>query len=63
MVAASEVGGHDSWKSGTLAVTCVSSSMDLVRGALDKTRRTIESSGVDVVEAEQWILKPEDLEA
>ncbi|MFH1148985.1 MAG: DUF503 domain-containing protein [Actinomycetota bacterium] len=63
MVAASEVGGQDSWKSGTVAVTCVSGSMDLVRGTLEKARRTIESSGVEVIDAEQWILKPEDLDA
>jgi uncharacterized protein YlxP (DUF503 family) len=58
----SEVGANDYWKSGTLALTCVAASRDVVNHTLDKARRTIESYGVEVIEMERWILRPDDLE-
>jgi uncharacterized protein YlxP (DUF503 family) len=58
----SEVGANDYWKSGTLALTCVSVSRDVVEHTLDKARRTVESCGVEVIESERWILRPDDLE-
>ena len=58
----SEVGASDYWKSGVLAVACVSSSRDVVMKALDNTRRTVEGYDVFVVSCEQKVLKWDDLE-
>lgn len=58
----SEVGANDYWKSGTLALTCVSASRAVVMNTLDNVRRTIESYGVEVTEVERWVLRPDDLE-
>jgi uncharacterized protein len=58
----SEVGANDYWKSGTLALSCVSTSREVVVGALDKAHRTIESYGVEVTSVQRWIIRPEDLE-
>jgi uncharacterized protein YlxP (DUF503 family) len=59
---AAEVGGNDYWKSGTVAVACVSSSSEVVSSTLEKARKTIESCGVDVVRADTVVVKPEDFE-
>jgi uncharacterized protein len=56
-----EVGDEDLWKSGVLGFVCVSSSRRLVAEVIEGARRTIEGSGIDVVDLEQWVLKPEDL--
>jgi uncharacterized protein YlxP (DUF503 family) len=61
IVAVAEVGDKDFWKSGVIGIACVSSSREVIMKAIEGARRTIESSGVDVVDAEQWVLKPEDL--
>lgn len=61
LMGAAEVGDRDYWKSGVLGITCVSSSRQLVGKALDGARRLIESSGVEVVDEERWVLKPEDI--
>jgi uncharacterized protein len=58
----SEVGANDYWKSGTLALSCVSTSRDVVVSALDKAVRTIESYGVEVTCVQRWIIRPDDLE-
>ncbi len=59
---AAEVGQNDFWKSGTIALACVSSSRELVSGTLEKARKTIEASGAEVVRAETLVVKPEDFE-
>lgn len=61
IVGAAEVGDRDFWKSGFIAVVCVSSSSKLIAEAIESARRMIEASGVEVVDVEQWVLKPEDL--
>ncbi len=61
IVGAAEVCEGDFWKSGVIGVVCVSSSREVVLGAIDGARRTIEASGAEIVEAEQWLLRPEDL--
>ncbi len=62
VIAVSEVGDHDYWKSGTLALACVSTSREVVLNTLEKARKTMEGYGVEVVRSERWVLKPEDLE-
>jgi uncharacterized protein YlxP (DUF503 family) len=62
VVGVSEVGANDYWKSGTLALACVSASREVVLNTIEKARKTIESCGVEVVSTERWVLKPEDLE-
>lgn len=57
-----EVGANDYWKSGTLALVCVSSSREVVSSTLEKALKTIESSGVDITRAEKWVIRPEDYE-
>jgi uncharacterized protein len=61
LVGAAEVGDRDYWKSGVIGIACVSSSRQLVGKALDGARRLIEVSGVEVVDEERWVLKPEDI--
>lgn len=61
MMGAAEVGDLDLWKSSVIGVTCLSSSSGLVARSLDGARRMIEGTGVEVVDEERWILKPEDL--
>jgi uncharacterized protein YlxP (DUF503 family) len=62
VIAISEVGNNDYWKSGTLALSCVSASREVVQNTLDRAVKTIEGYGVEVVRADSWILNPEDLE-
>ncbi len=62
LIGVCEVGAGEFWKSGTLALACVSSSREVVSGTLEKARRTIESSGVEVIRVDRWVIKPEDLE-
>lgn len=59
---ACEVGTDGYWKSGTLAVACVSSSREVVASTLDHALKTIENCGVEVVQSQRLIIKPEDLE-
>ena len=61
LVGAAEVGDRDFWKSGVIGVVCVSSSRTLVLKAIDGSRRTIEFTGIEVIDSETWVLKPEDL--
>lgn len=61
IIAAAEIGERDAWKSGGVAVACVSSSRSKIDEALEGARRTIEGSGVEVLSAESWVLDPEDL--
>jgi uncharacterized protein YlxP (DUF503 family) len=61
LTGAAEVGDLDYWKSSVIGVVAISSSRKLVSGALDGAMRMIESSGVEVIDREQWIVKPEDL--
>ena len=58
---AAEVGDEDFWKSGEIGLACVSSSRKVVVEAIASARRIIEGSGVEVVDVEQWIIKPEDI--
>lgn len=58
----SEVGANDYWKSGTMALSCVSASREVILNTLENARRTIESYGVEVTEVERWIIRPDDLE-
>jgi hypothetical protein len=37
------------------------SSRTLVLKAIDGARRMIEASGIEVIDSETWVLKPEDL--
>lgn len=62
IIGACEVVDEGYWKSGTVAVACVSSSRDVVANALDQSLKTIENCGVEVVESQRLIVKPEDLE-
>jgi len=59
-MAAAEVGEIDYWKSCTMAVTCVSSSYNLLQSSLDEARKKIESLGVDVIEQQRSVFNPED---
>lgn len=52
----------DRWKSGAIALVTVSTSMEIVTGSFERARKTVEGCGVEVVSAERWVLKPEDLE-
>ena len=61
LMGAAEVGDRDFWKSGVIGLVCVSSSRGLILKAIDGARRTIESSGIEVIDSENWVLKPEDL--
>jgi len=61
LVGVAEVGDREFWKSGVIGFVCVSSSRGLVLKAIDGARRTIEFSGVEVIDSETWVLKPEDL--
>lgn len=58
---AAEIGERDAWKSGGIAVACVSSSRSKVEEALESARRTIEGGGVEVLAMDKWVLDPEDL--
>ena len=62
VIGIAEVGDNDYWKSGTIALACVSASREVVLNTLDRARETIESAGAEVVRVESWVLKPEDLE-
>lgn len=57
----SEYDDHELWKSSTLGITSVSPSFTVAKESLLNARRMIESSGVEVVQMEQWILNCEDL--
>ena len=61
LVGAAEVGDRDFWKSGVIGLVCVSSSRTLVLKAIDGARRMIEASGIEVIDSETWVLKPEDI--
>ena len=63
LMAVSEVGNQDFWKSGCIGLACVSQSHEMVVETLEKARRMIEASGIEVVRLEQWVLRPEDMEA
>lgn len=56
-----EVGERDTWKSGYIAIACVSSSSKVIAEAVEGARRMIESSGIEVLDVEQWIINPEDI--
>lgn len=60
-VGASEVGQNDVWKSGAIAVVCVSQTYGAAEESLSSARRMIESSGVDVLEQQIKVFNPEDL--
>lgn len=62
IMGACEVAADGHWKSGTLAVVCVSSSREVVASTLDQALKTVENCGVEVVESQRLIVKPEDLE-
>lgn len=57
---AAEVGGNDLWKSGVLVIGTISSSYEVSRESLVKSRRLIESSGAHVIDEETWVFRPED---
>lgn len=59
---ASEVGENALWKSGTIAVVCVSRSYGAAVESLSSALRVIESSGVEVLEREVQVISPEDLQ-
>ncbi|MBN2169023.1 MAG: DUF503 domain-containing protein, partial [Actinobacteria bacterium] len=63
IIGVSEISENDFWKSGSLGVVCISSSHDMVAGAFNKARSMIESSGVEIIGEERWIVNQEDLEA
>lgn len=56
-----EVGAGDQWKSGVIAFACISSSRQIVERSLYGSRELLDASGVEVVEEEQWLVKPEDI--
>lgn len=60
-MAACEAGDNDYWKSGIIAVSCVSSSFARARDAVGRVRGVIESTGVEVVEEKRAVLSPEDV--
>lgn len=61
LIGAAEVDEKDTWKTGVIAVTCLSSSREVVLKTIDGARSLIERSGVEVLSSEQWVFKPEDL--
>jgi uncharacterized protein YlxP (DUF503 family) len=61
-MSASEVGDNDFWKTGVIAVTCVSNRYGAADETLAGARRLIESMGVEVLESDHWVLSPDDLQ-
>jgi uncharacterized protein YlxP (DUF503 family) len=61
LVGAADVSQGDFFKSGAIGLTCVSSSREVVVSTIESARRMIERDGVEIIEDEQWVLKPEDI--
>lgn len=61
LACASEIGPGEYPKSGDLAYVCVSSSHEVVDRMLSKSVEMIEGTGVDIMEMQHWILRPEDI--
>lgn len=61
LACASEIGPGEYPKSGDLAYVCVSSSYEVVDRMLSKSVEMLEGTGVDIMEMQHWILRPEDI--
>jgi len=59
---ASEAGAQDYIKTGVIVAFRVSPSMAVVKKGLLAARRTVETTGVEVLEAREWFFDVEDLE-
>lgn len=60
-MAACEVGANELWKSGSIAVVCVSRSYGGASQSMTGALRVIESSGAEVLARDVEIISPEDL--
>jgi uncharacterized protein YlxP (DUF503 family) len=61
-VAVREVGNPDYWKTSMLAVLCLSDSEQSAKQFLSRSRKIMESAGVDVMEDWQYIFSADDVE-